>query len=261
MTRLKQLLLRILRVPGEPDPPLGDPGTLRVFRAAPGFLRFRLAAWGLQQLGVLAGVVFFFGFGLDFLYGTDDFLAGLPEDAPSFIRGADGWVASIFTFIELAAIAAFLVQAPTTLVMTLLDYENRWYMMTDRSMRIREGLTQIREQTILLANIQNVSIQQGPLQRLFGIEDLEVRTAGGGSGRQKPGEQETEDKAHTGYFRGVANAAEIRDVILARLKKARGTGLGNPEETPPQPSAERTLEAARLLLTEAQAVRRIVDIQ
>lgn len=257
MTQLKQLLLRILRVPGEPDPPLGDPGTLRVFRAAPGFFRFRLAAWGLRQLGVLAGFVFFFGF--DFFYGVDEFLAGLPEDAPGFIRGADGWAPPLFVWIELAAIAAFLVQAPITLLMTMLDYENRWYMMTDRSMRIREGLTHIREQTIMFANVQNVSIRQGPLQRLFGIEDLEVRTAGGGGGKQKPGEQAAEDKLHTGYFHGVANAAEIRDVILARLKEVRGAGLGHPEERRPQPSADRTLEAARLLLTEARTVRRIVD--
>lgn len=257
MATLKEILLRLLRVPGEPDPPLGDPGTLRVFRAAPGFLRFRLAAWGLRQLGVLIGVAFYFGF--DFFYGMNDFVGGLPENAPGFIRGADAWAPTIFAYIELAAIAGFLVQAPTTLLLTLLDYENRWYMMTDRSMRIREGLTQIREQTIMFGNIQNVSIKQGPLQRLFGIEDLEVRTAGGGGGKQSPGERATEDKLHTGYFRGVANAAEIRDVILARLKKARGAGLGYPEETTPQPVADRTLEAARLLLTEAKDVRRIVD--
>ena len=39
----------------------------------------------------------------------------------------------------------------------------------------------VQEKTMTFSNVQNVSIRQGPMQRLFGIADLEVRTAGGGS--------------------------------------------------------------------------------
>ena len=38
------------------------------------------------------------------------------------------------------------------------------------------------ETTITFENIQNVTVQQGPLQRLFGIADVRVDTAGGGGG-------------------------------------------------------------------------------
>ncbi len=42
------------------------------------------------------------------------------------------------------------------------------------------------------------------------------------------------DNLHLGYFRGVANAAEIRDTILAHLKRLRSAGLGDPDEPAPE---------------------------
>ena len=42
-----------------------------------------------------------------------------------------------------------------------LDYEKRWYIVTDRSLRIREGVLNVREMTVMFANIQNVSVMQG----------------------------------------------------------------------------------------------------
>ena len=62
------------------------------------------------------------------------------------------------------------------------------------------------------ANIQNLSVQQGPLQRLFGIADLRVRTAGGGEREGGANERGETTNMHLGYFRGVSNAGEIRDL-------------------------------------------------
>ena len=93
------------------------------------------------------------------------------------------------------------------------------YMITDTSLRIREGLIVVRERTMTFANIQNLSICQGPLQRLLGIADLKVRTAGGGGGQgQGQGQAEKTGSAnmHLGYFRGVDNAAEIRELAHDR---------------------------------------------
>ena len=62
---LQDRMRRFLRVPPEPDPPLGEPSSLRIFRAAPGFLRYRLLAWAWKQIagltGLLFGVAFFQG--------------------------------------------------------------------------------------------------------------------------------------------------------------------------------------------------------
>ncbi len=45
---------------------------------------------------------------------------------------------------------------------------------------------------------------------------------------------------HLGYSRGVANAAEIRDTILAHLKRLRSAGLGDPDEPVVAPEAAAT---------------------
>jgi uncharacterized membrane protein YdbT with pleckstrin-like domain len=119
-----------------------------------------------------------------------------------------------------------------------------------------EGLT--------FANVQEVSIRQGPIERLFGIANLRVRTAGGG-GRINPHEPQSEEKSgHIGYFRGVDNAPAIRDLILDRLKRLRDAGLGDPDqpqteiagaEAAPSPGIA---DAARELLSEARALRQAV---
>ena len=62
-----------------------------------------------------------------------------------------------------------------------LRFDTTWYVMTERSLRIRRGIWVIREMTITFENVQNVKVQQGPLQRFFGISSLVVETAGGGS--------------------------------------------------------------------------------
>jgi membrane protein YdbS with pleckstrin-like domain len=133
--------------------------------------------------------------------------------------------------IEVVGIGAFVAQLPISFLMVRLDYRYRWYMVTDTSLRIREGLLSVREQTMTFANIQNLSIRQGPLQRLFGIADLRVRTAGGGEHSTKGKELAESANMHLAYFRGVDNAADIRDLIGRRMRAQRDSGLGDPDES------------------------------
>ena len=65
-----------------------------------------------------------------------------------------------------------------------LRYDTTWYVLSDRSMRIRRGIWTIHETSITYENIQNVSVKQGPVQRYFGIADVMVETAGGGGAAQ-----------------------------------------------------------------------------
>jgi hypothetical protein len=70
---------------------------------------------------------------------------------------------------------------------------------------------------------------------------------------------------HTGVFRGVENAIEIRDLILERLRHFRETGLGDPDEishVPPataRSSDSESLDAARELLNETRRLRETVE--
>ncbi len=116
-----------------------------------------------------------------------------------------------------------------TFVALRLEYELHWYIVTDRSLRIRTGLLRLQESTMSFANLQQVEVQQGPLQRLLGIADLRVQSAGGSDSRSR---EQGHDSLHTGVFHSVDNASEIRDLILDRLRKFRETGLGDSDDQP-----------------------------
>lgn len=244
---LTRLITRFLKVPPEPEPPLGSPGSVRVFNAAPGYFHYRLAVWIFGQVGTAIGLVI----GLVFLAGGVEF-AAIPIGR------------EVTILLEAVGIGLFLIQLPLSFLMVRLDYRYRWYMITDTSLRIREGLLSVRERTMTFANIQNLSLKQGPIQRLFGISDLQVRTAGGGSESVGESKKELAEamNMHIGYFRGVDNAEEIRDLILGRMRGLKDSGLGDPDEpltdpVPVEPARESgdLVAAARELLAEARALR------
>jgi uncharacterized membrane protein YdbT with pleckstrin-like domain len=85
----------------------------------------------------------------------------------------------------------------------------------------------VREMTVTFANIQNISVSQGPVQRLLGIADLRVETAGGG-GASDP--HHGGQNLHTAWFRGIDNAAAVRELIQQRLREWKDAGLGDHED-------------------------------
>lgn len=247
-------LLELLRVPPQPHLPAGDPGSARVFRAAPNFWRLRLLRWAVQQAATL--------FGFLVLAGA---LYAAPETMEMTNRGRvrrvpTTGVVAVARGIETFAIAAWLIQLPITLALVRLDYQLRWYVVTDRAARLREGILSLTEMTFTLVNVQDIRIRQGPLQRLLGLADVELRTAGGsealtGAGGHGHGHARN---LHLARFRGVDNAETIRDLVLERMKRARDAGLGDPDDAHPDageagPSA---LERAALELARESAALR-----
>lgn len=106
-----------------------------------------------------------------------------------------------------------------------LRYDTMWYVMSDRSIRIRRGIWIIHETTITFENIQNVTVSQGPLQRWFGVATVVIQTAGGGGGGGHPSQQA--GHSHMGLIEGVADAPRLRDMFLAKMRVSRGAGLGD----------------------------------
>jgi uncharacterized membrane protein YdbT with pleckstrin-like domain len=155
------------------------------------------------------------------------------------------------------------VQLPITFALLRLDYEMRWYIVTDRAARLREGIVTLREMTFTLANVQDIRIRQGPLQRALGLSDVELRTAGG---RDAPAEHGGQGDAasrnlHLARFRGVDQAQAIRDLVVDRMKKARDAGLGDPDDAPraeARPEADALPQAARELAAESARLRAAV---
>ncbi len=169
------------------------------------------------------------------------------------------WAFPLIWFAKVAGIALYLAQIPFTYALRRLDYELRWYAVTDRSLRIRAGIVAVQESTLSFANIQQVVISQGPLQRLLGLADVQVQSAGGGGDAHEG--KGGGDSLHTAVFHAVDNAPEVRDLILERLRLFRASGLGDPEEShaefPPVSvlPSEAALAAARELLAETRALR------
>jgi len=235
---LAGLVATVLRVPPRPEPPLGSPGSLAVFNAARGYYHYRLLGWSLGQAGTAVGLVV----GLLVLSQID--------------IGPLVLASGLLRLLEILGVVGFFAQLPFSLLLVTLDYRYRWYMVTDTSLRIREGVLTVREQTMTLANIQQLSIRQGPLQRLFGIADLQVRTAGGGEHADAGNAHRESPSMHLGAFRGVDNAERIRDLIVASQRRLRDAGLGDPdEEAVPCTQAEDEAVGARRLAAAAAELR------
>jgi len=220
--RLESWVMRLLRVPPEPSPPAGDAGSLRVFRAGPNYFRYRQVVWLLKQLAALTALLF----GLVFVLRV---LPHIEHSAPMM---------TVLQTSEAAAWLFFLLQLPFSYAVVHLDYGLRWYMVTDRSLRVREGIFSLREKTMTFANVQQLTVEQGPLQRLLGLADVHVQSAGGGAGKHgKKGEPGVGESPHEARFRGVANAAEIRDLVRERVRRYRDAGLGDAHALAPRASS------------------------
>lgn len=340
---LRNWLLAILKVPPEPHPPAGSPGSLRVFRAGKNYFHLRLFGWGIGQILALAGIIFWVAVLVDVesearrrralepdavLPLTNETFrktiesiareaeAAAKEDAaeadlpsvessaaateaaavvssgsaeppvaqPSgeqpkrkkkavrvagyaafkrvlveFAMRLPDWAFPLIWVVKIAGIVVYLVQIPLTYFLRRLDYELRWYIVTDRSLRLRWGVSKVNETTMSFANLQQVELSQNPIQRLLGLGDVKVQSAGGGSSSKE--HKSDHDSMHKAQFHAVENAPEIRDLILERLRRFRQAGLGDPDdpnhgdEAPAGAPPGDALEAARAVLAEARALR------
>jgi membrane protein YdbS with pleckstrin-like domain len=206
--QIKGELLTLLKAPRQPpDPPAGSRESVQVFRAAPNFLRYQVVVWGAGfALGILAELIFI--------------AVGHGHEKLGWAELTLGYIALVATVVG-SVVKYFLIR---------IDYDMRYYVVTDRSLRIRQGALLIDESTFTFANVQNLKIHQGPIERLLGLSNLVVETAGGAGGGGKEGRENPFRRGHEGRLRGVANAREVRDQILRLLKRYRDAGLGDPED-------------------------------
>ena len=199
----KSTALRLLKVPSEtPDAPAGSHASVQVFRAAPNFLRVRM-------------ILFWIGFSILWIGWWILLIAG-PAGG-----GVGPVVLAVLAFPVLVAaqcLAYFCVR---------IDYDMRYYIVTDRSIRVREGALVVKEKTITYANVQNMRVTQGPIERMLGIKNLKIDTAGGGGVQGEGGAS----SSHSVQLAGIENAADVRDLVLGHLKQqGLGTGLGDLDE-------------------------------
>lgn len=223
---LKDLVLPLLKITdAEPHPPAGhDPHDfMQIMRASPRYLSYRLFFWKVYALLWVVGVV-----------------------------GATTTVTVIKPWLGLIAIPLALLALWKTAILyvtTRMDYEMRWYIITDRSLLIREGVWGTREITLTFANAQNVHVKQGPVQRYFDIWDIEIDTAGGG-GKKK---EEQGAQRHRAVLRGLEDPGPVRDQILELLRTHRSAGLGDPDDAE-SPNVV-TIEMLKEILAETRGMK------
>lgn len=124
------------------------------------------------------------------------------------------------------------------LVVARVDYDLRHYLVGDRSLRVARGAWRHEEVTLSYANVQNIEVKQGPLERLFGFKSLTVSTAGSDGSPQ-------DDASHLVSLVGLENADEVRNLILGMLHRHRDSGLGDSAPPPPASLATASLLEVR----------------
>src|SRR5262245_60301969 len=168
---LKGPLLSLLQAPAQPpEPPLGSPGSVQVFRASPRYLTLEL----IRHFGSLGSALVF-------------------ELVTWALMPMPGGTA-VLAIVVGSVVAMTLALMFARYFLIRLDYDMRFYVLTDRSLRIRRGSLTIEESTYTFANVQNLTLHQGPLERWLGITHLQLDTAGGGA--QKGGSEGSESLYH-----------------------------------------------------------------
>lgn len=149
-----------------------------------------------------------------------------------------GW--GVALALLLCAVEFFVIGL--ALVTTRVDFELRHYLVGDRSLRVAQGAWKKEEVTLSYANVQNLEVTQGPLERLFGFKSLTISTAGADT---TPGAE----NSHLVTLVGLENADELRALILNMLKQQKDTGLGEPVTSASALPLERLLEIKEAVLS------------
>lgn len=225
---VKDVVLRLARVSAKPHVPEGDVDSVRVFNAGRNYFTWRMILWGLGNAVIALGLLVAFAF--------------------SFIPTLPPLVRAIWLAVEAGAVGVFVASIPITYFLQRLNYEMRWYIVTDRSLRIRSGVVWLQEITMTYANIQGIRVNANPIERLLGLANVEVRSAGGGDSTAHG----IPSSGHVGRFAGVDNAEAIRDLLVERLRVYRDSGLGQNTVEAREPLS---LSAAREMLQETRALR------
>jgi len=231
---LKDTLLELLQAPAHPpEPPLGSPGSVQVFRASPRYLTLQL----IRHFGSMGTALLFE-------------LIGWGAIVP--VPGGK----TVFAVVATLIVGSTLLLMLARYFLIRIDYDMRFYVLTDRSLRIRRGAWTVEESTYTFANVQNITLQQGPLERWLGITHLQVETAGGST--PKGGPDAAEALNHQGRLDGIDpdTATELRDRILRHISDYRDAGLGDePARTPQASTTGQRSAMLRAIIDELRQIR------
>ncbi len=157
-------------------------------------------------------------------------------------------VASIANGLDLGdlflLIMAVLIVVLGSAVQGFLAWRATRYWVDAGAFHLKQGVVSKSERSIPLDHIQSVDIVQGLLQRVFGVVEVRIETAGGGGGG-RPG---AADAALPAVSR--AAASELQRALSAGRQAAQGA-MSEAVEVPAGPKVIRRLGVGQLLLAGA----------
>ncbi len=142
-----------------------------VFHAGRNYFVWRLILWGIANTAIASSLFAAFRFGFN-------------PTLTSLVR-------MIWLTLAAGGAGVFVVSLPITYFLQRLNYKMRWYIVTDRSLRIRSGVVWLQEMTMTFANVQGIRLTANPIERLLGLANLEVQSAGGGGAPANGGSRES----------------------------------------------------------------------
>lgn len=127
-----------------------------------------------------------------------------------------------------------LVVAVGAAIWGFLSWRATTYEVSSGAFRLRQGVLQKNERTIPLGHVQSVDTVQGPIQRLFGVVEVRIETAGGGTDEPD------------------ASLAALDRAAASALRRAvEGSGRAPAAADEGGPTVLRRLSTAQLLLAGA----------
>lgn len=81
--------------------------------------------------------------------------------------------------VDIIIAICLILQLLNTLVYPKFEYKQWWYEITEDRIIYNEGIW-FRNLTIIpIVRVQHINITEGPINRIYGLADLEINTAGG----------------------------------------------------------------------------------
>lgn len=133
---------------------------------------------------------------------------------------------------------AFISQLLLTLVGIWASHRYAWVVANGENLRLYQGGLNIHDVTMRYAVVQQVRLRQGPMQRLFGIGDVEISSAAG--------QDDEAGGSRMVRVRNIARSTELRDLVRSRAEATRRLP-SPPDVSDAQVAAAELLQAAREL--------------
>lgn len=250
-----QPLLRGLRITLEPPAPIANAHLRQVLKPSHRAHQLHVLKWFAAQLSALAGVLVIV-FAIDFTQWLPSWLSFLDVfarlgDFTTYIPAPWRWVGILLT------VGGFIAQLPFSFLALWVERHTTWYVISDQGVQLRHGLWTVHETSLRFANIQQVTLKQGPLQRLLSLADVVLTTAGG---RPNDDDDEDEKRKRQGELKDLdyVQAQNLLSEIRSQLPAA-GTEAARPALSPALLPASGALSAAHFLLNEARALRQTLE--